>query len=249
MVSRLGLASGYGISGAAVERAYHEFGINYFFWGNPRRKGMGAGLRNLVKTERDNIVIALQSYDRSGILSPRSVEKALGSLGTDYADILILGWFGRYPGKRVILSATKLKQDRKVRFIGMSGHNRQLFGKLARDRESPVDVFMCRYNAAHPGAEQDIFPYLPEKERPGVTTYTATSWRKLLKKKKMPDGEEPLSAADCYRFVLTNPHVDLCLIGPAGEEQMLQGLTALEKGPLSAQEMERIRVIGEYVHR
>ena len=173
---------------------------------------------------------------------------ALRELGTDYADILILGWFGRYPGKRVISSVLKMKEEGKVRFIGMSGHNRQLFGTLAQDEESPIDVFMCRYNAAHPGAEQDIFPYLPEDNCPGVTIYTATSWRKLLKEKKMPDDQEPMSAADCYRFVLSDPHVDLCLMGPTNEEQMLEGLTALEQGPLSSDEMERVRAIGNYVH-
>jgi hypothetical protein len=37
-----------------------------------------------------------------------------------------------------------------------------------------------------------------------VTIYTATCWRKLLKARQMPAGEAPLSAADCYRFVLSN---------------------------------------------
>ena len=35
---------------------------------------------------------------------------------------------------------------------------------------------MIRYNAAHPGAERDIFPHL-EARRPAVVAYTATSWR------------------------------------------------------------------------
>ena len=34
---------------------------------------------------------------------------------------------------------------------------------------------MIRYNAAHPGAEQDIFPYLA-KRRLAIVTYTATRW-------------------------------------------------------------------------
>jgi hypothetical protein len=38
----------------------------------------------------------------------------------------------------------------------------------------------------------------------------------LLKKKRMPSGEPPLSSTDCYRFVLSNPGIDVCIVG-AGE--------------------------------
>ncbi len=35
-VSRIGLAGGYGVPAAAVERAVEEYGINYFYW-EPRK--------------------------------------------------------------------------------------------------------------------------------------------------------------------------------------------------------------------
>ncbi|MBN1533143.1 MAG: aldo/keto reductase [Spirochaetes bacterium] len=247
-VSRLGLASGYGIPAKAVERAYAERGINYFFWSTPRNSGMAEGLRALTARGREKMVIALQSYDHSGLLTTRSVDKGLAALGIDYADVLILGWHNSVPWGRLLDTARDLKRRGRIRFIGMSGHNRKTFGKLAADHENPIDVFMVRYNAAHPGAEHDVFPHLAAADRPGITIYTATSWRKLLKRKKMPAGEEPLSAADCYRFVLSDPHVDLCLMGPSSEEEMEGGLKALDLGPLSDQEMARIRRIGAHVH-
>ena len=247
-VSRLGLASGYGVPAKAVEKAYREHGINYFFWSTPRRPGMEEGLRNLAATEREKLVIAIQSYDHSGLLTVRSVEKGLQSLGIDYADVLILGWHNSVPWKKLMDTAMSLKEQGKIRFIGMSGHKRTTFGKLAADPGNPIDVFMIRYNAVNPGAEKDIFPYITKENRPGITIYTATCWRKLLKKSKMPQGEEPLSAADCYRFVLTNPHVDLCLMGPSSEEEMKEGLNALERGALSDDEMSRFRRIGKYIH-
>ncbi|MFH2127347.1 MAG: hypothetical protein ABIK12_12580 [Pseudomonadota bacterium] len=64
----------------------------------------------------------------------------------------------------------------------------------------------------------------------------------------MPPGEAPLSAADCYRFSLTNPAVDVCLTGPRNVDQMRQGLAALEAGPLGEDELARIRRIGAFVH-
>lgn len=249
-VSRLGIASGYGAPAAAVEKAFHEYGINYFYWSTPRTAKMREGLGNLTKTHRDKIVIALQSYDHSGLLTPRAVNKGLKALGIEYADVLLLGWYNYFP-KRVVETALKLKEQGKIRFIAMSGHNRKLFGQLAQQEDSPIDIFMTRYNAVHRGAEKDIFPYLPEDtgKRPGITIYTATCWRKLLKESKMPAGEKPLTAADCYRFVLTNPHVDLCMHGPNSVEQLDDAMTLLDRGPLSSEEMERIKRIGDYIYK
>ncbi|MFH2037781.1 MAG: aldo/keto reductase, partial [Candidatus Zixiibacteriota bacterium] len=168
--------------------------------------------------------------------------------GIDYADVVLLGWHNRFPTKKIIAESLKLKESGLIRFIGMSGHNRRLFGKMADEGDSPIDIFMLRYNAAHKNAEQEIFPFLKNDRKPGITAYTATSWGKLLNPKKMPPGEKPLSAADCYRFVLSNSNVDLCMTGPRNEREMLEGFKALELGPLSNNELERIRKIGDFVH-
>ena len=247
-VSRLGLAGGYGVPAAAVEKAFYEHGVNYFYWSTPRRPGMGEGLRSLVKNNREEIIIVLQSYDHLGLTVKRSVRKGLKVLGIDYADVVLLGLHNWKPSRKVIEGALKLKESGMVRFIAMSGHNRKLFGKIAQQSDSPFDIFMVRYNAVHPGAEDDIFPYLSDENRPGITTYTATRWGALLKHKKMPPGEEPLTASDCYRFVLSNPHVDLCMMGSASLREMEEGISALEKGPLSDEEIERARRIGNFIH-
>jgi Predicted oxidoreductases (related to aryl-alcohol dehydrogenases) len=247
-VCRLGLASGYGVPAKAIEKAYHEHGINYFFWSTPRREAMKTALKSIARLGREKIVIAVQSYDHLGFFNTRAVDKALAALDIEYADILIMGWFNAVPGERILDRCRALIEKKKIRFVGMSGHKRKTFGALARMDRSPIDVFMVRYNAAHTGAESDIFPHLKKENRPGVTVYTATSWRKLLNQSKMPPGETPLRASDCYRFVLSNPNVDLCHFGPASEEQMDEGLTALAKGPLAEDEMARIRKIGTYVH-
>ena len=39
MVSRIGLASGYGVQANAVEKAFYEYGINFHFLSSPRKKG------------------------------------------------------------------------------------------------------------------------------------------------------------------------------------------------------------------
>ncbi len=246
-VSRLGIGAGYGVPTKSVEKAFHDFNVNYFYWGT-RKQGMGEALKGLIKSNRDKMVIALQSYDHSGFYLKKSVENGLRKLGTDYTDVLILGWYNNVPGKRILENAQKLKEQNKIRFIAMSGHNRKTFGKLAESENNPIDIFMVRYNAVHRGAENDIFPYLHNESKPGITVYTATCWGKLLKQKKMPSGEKPLSSSDCYRFVLSNSNVDLSMIGPRSEKEMDEALETLAKGPLSEKEMERIKSIGDFVY-
>ncbi len=248
-VSRLGFGSSYGAPAAAYERAFHEYGVNFFYWGSIRRGSMRKAVRSLARGGRDRIVVALQSYDRSGFLMPIFVQRGLRALGIERADILILGWHFELPSARVLDAAQRLVDEGKVRFLMLSGHNRRLFGRLAADADRPVDVFMFRYSAAHRGAETDIFPFVPAEGRPGMVAYTATRWGHLLDPKRMPAGETPLRASDCYRFALTHEAVDLCLSGPANEEQLTEALRALDLGPLDDEEIARARRIGDFVAR
>ncbi len=246
-VSRMGIASAYGLPAEAIEKGFYEYGINYFLWSTPKNKKMGSALKNICKKDRDKVVTVFQSYDHSGMLTSRSVEKGLKIIGSDYTDVLLLGWYNYFPD-RVVEKAMMLKKEGKIRYIALSGHNRKLFGKLASDPDSPVDILMFRYNAVHTGAEKDIYPHIPEEDPPGVTVYTATAWRKLLSPKKMPPGEKPLTAAECYRFVLSHPKTDLCFTGPGTQDQLDENIKALEDGPLSTEEMERVRKIGKHIY-
>jgi predicted aldo/keto reductase-like oxidoreductase len=131
----------------------------------------------------------------------------------------------------------------------MSSHDRPLVAGLASDgSQGPLDFFQIRYNAVHAGAEKDVFPHLPRESRPGVVAFTATCWGKLLKPQLMPRGEKPPRPADCYRFVLSHPDVNVCVTGPSTAEQMEENLAALSAGPLAEDEMARIRRIGRHVY-
>ena len=138
----------------------------------------------------------------------------------------------------------RLRESGKVRAIGVSIHDRPRAGRLAAD--SPLDLLMVRYNAAHPGAEREIFPSLARR-RPAVVAYTATSWRKLLRPPRGRSGPF-MTAGDCYRFCLSSPHVDLVLTAPGSAERMRANDAALEKGPLAAAEESWMRDFGRAVH-
>lgn len=244
-IQRVGLAASYGIDTAGIESAL-EGGINYVFW-NPTARNMTRALKNLVPRRRERVVIAtgpsLGFF--AGSLRKRT-ETVLRLLKTDYLDVLQLFWLGITSAMTdsVVEEIVKLKAEGKVRALGVSIHDRKRAGMLAEN--SPLDVFMIRYNAAHPGAEQDIFPHLATR-KPAVVAYTATSWRKLLKKPRGWTGPVP-TAGDCYRFCLTDPHVDVVLTGPASSQELNDNLRALEKGPLSDSEMKWMREFGRVVH-
>jgi aryl-alcohol dehydrogenase-like predicted oxidoreductase len=142
--------------------------------------------------------------------------------------------------------ALRLKEDGFARYLGISSHNRKIFEAFSR--EGLIDVYHVRYNAINSGADKDVFPFLPKENKPGIVAYTATRWGQLLKEKKMPPGESPLSAPDCYRFALSHPAVDLCMTGARNHEMMKENLSTLEMGPLTTAEMERIRRIGDFIY-
>jgi aryl-alcohol dehydrogenase-like predicted oxidoreductase len=113
-----------------------------------------------------------------------------------------------------------------------------------------VGIVHVRYNAAHPGAEREVFPLLSTNgKRPGMVAFTATSWGQLLNPKRVPPGERVPTAADCYRFVLSNPDVDVCMTGPANEAQAAEALRAIELGPMNPEELAWMRRVGDYIHK
>ena len=248
-VGRLGIASGYGAPTGALEEAY-ERGCNYFTWGTIIKgfsPHLRQALRNIVaKGERDRLVLAAFTYAHNNFFTERLLRRGLKSAGLDHADILVLGYFARRPSRRLVEGALRLKGRGVVRFVGVSSHNRRLLGELAKGGD--FDVLHLRYNAAHRGAEAEIFPFLPAAGRPGTVSFTATRWGRLLDPKKMPPGEAPATAVDSYRFVLSNPSVDVCMTGPRNEAQMRENLRVLDSGPMSEAELARMRRIGDFVH-
>ncbi|WP_319405505.1 aldo/keto reductase [uncultured Desulfosarcina sp.] len=248
-VGRLGISSSFGAPAAAYEEAF-ERGCNYFTWGTFIR-GRSGPMRSAIRSitaagRRDDLVVGMLTYAHHAWLTEHFFVKGLGDAGLEYADVLLLGWFPKRPPQKVIDGALKLKEKGLVRFIGLTSHNRKLFPELAR--EGLFDVFHIRYNAAHRGAETETFPHLTGDDRPGVVSFTATDWRKLLGKRKLPHGETPLTAAECYRFVLSHPAVDVCMMGAKTLEQMRENLAVLDQGALTAEEMERVRMIGKLVY-
>jgi aryl-alcohol dehydrogenase-like predicted oxidoreductase len=247
-VHRLGLSGSYRPGKETIHKAIDE-GINYFFsYGFDTH--MVKALRDVFKSKREQCVLATGAYNLI-IGHPnlrRTLEKRLRQFGTEYIDLfLFLGVMKEKECPESVLEELRqFQKEGKVRAIGLSTHNRKFAGKLAA--EGAVDALMIRYNAAHRSAEQEIFPHL-DAHQPGLISYTATRWSYLLKRPKTWPRDGPLPPAGmCYRFVLSNPLVHVCMTAPSNLQQLQENLAAVRQGPLPEEEMEFMRQFGDAVH-
>jgi aryl-alcohol dehydrogenase-like predicted oxidoreductase len=109
---------------------------------------------------------------------------------------------------------------------------------------------MIRYNAAHRGAETDIFPATDALGLP-VVVYTCLRWGALLR----PTPDDPPGfvvprAPAWYRFALQSPSVTGALMSPESREELEEDLTVLDAaGPLPADEYESLAEHGRRVRR
>jgi len=245
MVSALGLAGSYGIDADSVERAYHEYGLNYFF-ATPRMGGLVEGIRRLVKAgHRDDLVIATGANLPTGFGVRSAFDKACKTFGVDRIDVFQLYWvqYHWYVTGKTWPAMRELKDGGRVGKLGMSIHDRKMARALVD--EIGVELLMIRYNAAHRGAEKEIFATLPEA-RPAIVAYTATRWGKLLTPAK---GLGPMTPGECYRFAITNPTVDVVLCGPKRWDELAIDVEGVLAGPLTEPRLTDVKAFGDAVRQ
>jgi predicted aldo/keto reductase-like oxidoreductase len=247
-VFRLGLSASYRPGVWAIRRAMDE-GINYLFcFGFDTQ--MTRVIRHMSARERDRVVVATGGCNwivaRSSLRA--SLERQLRRLGTDYIDVFhYLGVLkpSHFDG-RTRDELAELRTDPRVRAVAISCHDRRLSGSLATRGE--LDVVMVRYNAAHLGAEQDVLPFVG-LHGTGVVAYTATRWGRLLvRPHRWPAADPVATAGQCYRFVLTDPRVDVVLTAPRSERELCEDLREVRRGPLDDDELRFMRRFGDCVH-
>ena len=244
-VSRMGIGADSDVPCEALERAFEQ-GINYFYWGSRRTKGMKEAIHNLAPRRREEMVIALQTYDYSGLVFETTFLRGLKQLRIDYADVLILGMRNKPIPGRILDKALSLKERGLARHLCVSAHDRSVYrDHLALDA---FDLVMVRYNAAHRGAEKEVFPLLPRDREVGVICYNSTRWGHLFEPRWMPEGVNTPRPTDLYRYVLSNPHIQMVLTAPETPEQLRDNLAALRSGPVTEEERQWLETIGDHVH-
>ena len=248
-VCRLGLSATYRPGRATIYKALDE-GLNYFFFFGVDVQ-MTAVLREEISPRRDRYVLATGAYNfiwgHQNLR--RTLEKRLRQTGADYIDLFhFLGVTKRHHlTSQVRDELQAVRESGLVRGVSISTHDRPFAVELAR--EGVLDGMMIRYNAAHRGAETEIFPHLPESD-PAVVSFTATRWSYLLRRPRgYPAGGRLPSAGMCYRFVLGNPAVDVCLMAPSNVRQFEANLAEVRRGPLTDEDTGFMRSFGDTVYR
>ncbi len=247
-VTPLGLSASYRPGEKTVYAALEE-GVNLFFaFGIDTQ--MTRALRDLMPPRRDKFVLVTGAYNYIWWAQDvrKTFEKRLRQFNTDYIDVFLFMGVMK-PGQftpKVYEDLLKLKEEGKVRAIGLSCHDRSFLGRLAANGD--VNALMLRYNAAHRGAERDIFPHLAA-HNPGVISYTATRWTYLLRRTKgWPKNGRIPTAPECYRFVLSNPNVHVVLTAPRSERELRENVAAVRKGPLGEDDMKFMCEFGDAVY-
>jgi aryl-alcohol dehydrogenase-like predicted oxidoreductase len=70
----------------------------------------------------------------------------------------------------------------------------------------------------------------------------------LVKSNKIPTEEKHPTPGDCYRFVLSNPFVDVVISAPSKAGQLKENLAEVAKGPMDPDKLEWMRRVGDYVY-
>lgn len=251
---RLGLAT-RGNSHLKVDdvRLAIDKGVNYLNWCG-YEDGMSQAIREL-KSRRTELIIAIQLGARRASEAISEVEESLRDLKTEYIDIVtfyyvehqsewerIIGSKGAYEGLQ------KARESGKVRILGLTSHQRKLAASIVQS--SKLDMLMIRYNAAHRGAEREVFPLTDAAKLP-IVAFTCLRWGALLD--NTPDDPhqfKPPSAGECYRFVLSNPSVSVALMAPDNRTELVENLKLLDDWrKMSPDEDKMMRAHGDRVYR
>ncbi len=228
-------------------------GVNYLNWCG-RKDGLSRYVRESGR-RRASLVVAVQFQARTAEEAKRELESVCESLGA-MPDILTLYYVESQEEWELITSGggawEELVERRRggpLAMIGLTSHQRRLAARWAQqtspDGERRLDLLMIRYNAAHRGAEREVFPVADRVGLPTVC-FTGLRWGKLLE----PSGGEAWtpSAVDCYRFCLSNPSANVVLTAPKNTEELEESLTLLDDWrACNDTERRRIKAHGDRV--
>jgi aryl-alcohol dehydrogenase-like predicted oxidoreductase len=259
-VCRLGLAS-YGQTAITPDDIMHALGrgVNFLNWqGLAEGPTGGDAYCSAVASlgaDRRSVVVCVQFGARNAADAAEELKSVLAALTTDYIDVLTL-YYVEQPAEWEEITSPggalpylrEAQRDGIVRRLGITSHQRPLAAAMAQS--GLLDLIMIRYNAAHRGAERDVFPTTMPLGLP-VIAYTALRWGALLR----PTPDDPPGflvprAPAWYRLVLQHPAVAVTLAAPQTRAELDEDLQVLEaNSPLSDEEYAALAEHGERVRR
>lgn len=240
--------------------AAYDAGINFFFvtadmhWPlyEQTRKGLTA-LLSRGGGVRDDITVAGCTYVAQSVFLYYPFQEIIDATpGLARIDCFVAG--GAYTeelrARWPIFLEHKKGNFLGGKAIGVSYHDRK--AAIGGIGSGELDVGYIRYNPLHPGAASDLLPHLPDERSTLVYNFKSTFGAVSEKEAKdwgLPEEFWIPAAPDYYRFVLTRPEIDgiLCALDvPEHAESLAE---SLGEGPVSPEEEEHFKLLGELIHR
>lgn len=172
---------------AAMYKACRDRGVNFFDCADVYVKGRSEEvLGNLIKGERDNLVITSKCHGAMGDdinargnnrrHITRAVEASLKRLGTDRLDVYFMHHFdASLPIEEILRALENLVRDGKVLYLGCSNYAAWQIAKalgISERRGWPrFDVIQPMYSLLKRQVETEILP-LAAEEKLGVICYS-----------------------------------------------------------------------------
>jgi predicted aldo/keto reductase-like oxidoreductase len=253
-VCRLGLAT-RGEGKLQVADVLHALdrGVNFLNWcGQP--DALSAAV-SAVGSRRRDLVVCVQFEARTTAEAKVEVASILRELHTDYVDVLTLYYVEALEEWRQLIGpggaldfCRAAQRAGQVRLIGLTTHQRPLAAEAARS--GMLDLLMIRYNAAHRGAETEVFPITDALAMP-VVAFTCLRWGELLRSTPDdPPGFQVPCAPAWYRYVLQSPSVTVAIMAPENRAELDEDLSVLDlPARLTMEEYAELMAHGRRVRR
>jgi len=235
----IGVEEGIRIFGEVIDR-----GVTYVdtarIYGNAEEI-----LGHLIPKRRDKLFVATKVSTHTAAEAERSLSESLRRLKTDHADLVHIHSIGSKKIDRVLAKngvlnyLLKQKETGKVRFIGISGHNRPAnFVRMLKTDQ--IDVIMCVMNYA----DRNIYDFeskaLPEARKRNVGCAAMKVYAGIKggfrnhRSGYVGCATEPAYLPQALGYALDLGGVSVAVVGPYTVEQAIQNVKFAQKyAPLS----------------
>lgn len=233
-LSPLLLSGRYGLSEPGFRSAL-ETGVNAFFW-EPTYGPQTRFLRTLPKPLKDTTVVMSGSFEAEPGRVRADVEQTLRVLERERIEIFVLFWVREQErlSHGVLETLLGLQARGHIATFGLSTHSRSIARSALEDG---WPLLMMRHSAAHRASEEEVLPHLPS--RAAAIGFTTLCYGRMLQSRG--GVRPPYTAADCYRYSLSQPGISAVLSAPRNGKELRHNLTVLERPALSLAEQERMR--------
>ena len=242
---------GIKIFGAAIDR-----GVNYIdtarIYGNAE-----VILGHVIPKKRDKLFVVTKVSTDSADKAERSLGESMSRLKTDYLDLVHIHSIGGKNIDRVLAKdgalnfLLKQKEKGKIRFIGISGHNRPAnFVRMIKTDQ--IDVVMCVINYA----DRNIYDFetrvLPEARKRNVACVAMKVYVGIKggfrnhRKGYVGCVTEPANMPRALSYALDLKGVSVAVVGPYTLEHSIQNVGFAKKyKPLSKDQLNSLMELGK----